>query len=265
MRRMHDVFKQKRTPFDVQVQVIQAILDEILSFDPSAFETFDELYHMLALAGQTATNQILEDLVKHYLGKVDPIIQKERERFERELKTLDRRQLSAVQPLPYIRTLTLNEATVLWKQITPLWKLQHNHWYPIYGPPRPANALAFETEVFDAHLPPAKLQDILRNHGVDWVYQFSEGSPSGIQKGFPEIETELALLSPRYGIAGGLEGYWFSKEMDWLLYASHESSITVGGLWLIEEIKRMWPSWGDGLYEKYPIARFHLGDYAPDL
>ena len=28
----------------------------------------------------------------------------------------------------------------------------------------------------------------------------------------------------------------------WIIYASHESSVTVGG-WLLEEMQAIWPSW----------------------
>jgi hypothetical protein len=36
---------------------------------------------------------------------------------------------------------------------------------------------------------------------------------------------------------------WCSEQMDWVLCASHESSIAVGGKRLVETIKHLWPDW----------------------
>ena len=51
---------------------------------------------------------------------------------------------------------------------------------------------------------------------------------------------ELAVedLNPKYT---GEEGSWSAPPWDRVLYASHESSITVGGQWLIEVVQSAWP------------------------
>ena len=260
-------FAQVRTPFDVRTQMIHAIIREISTLLPEDYETIDELREMLILASQTATSQLLEDLAKRDPIPAEEVMKEEREGFCQALRAVDRKQLKARQPLPpmpFARELSQGEAADLWERVARKWELKHNHWYPIYGPPRPANALAFLAEMFEANVTPTKLRSILRDHGVERFFLFSEFSPIGIQGGLPELEMALELLEPRYGQAAGGEGYWFSIEMDWLIYASHESSITVGGEWLVEAVKHTWPDWEDALYEKYPIARFHLGDYKPD-
>jgi len=53
----------------------------------------------------------------------------------------------------------------------------------------------------------------------------------------PEHELDVALFEPGYF---GPEGVWTSKSQDWIVYASHESSITVGG-WLLEVVREAWP------------------------
>ena len=55
----------------------------------------------------------------------------------------------------------------------------------------------------------------------------------------PEYEQDVSLFEPLYD---GAEGYWSSGALDWIAYASHESSVTVGG-WLLEEVKTLWPTW----------------------
>ncbi len=49
----------------------------------------------------------------------------------------------------------------------------------------------------------------------------------------------MQLVEPHYNLA---EGIWTSRSLDWIVYASHENSITVGG-WMLAEVKRAWPEW----------------------
>ncbi|MEL7128458.1 MAG: hypothetical protein AAGK23_02835 [Pseudomonadota bacterium] len=40
-----------------------------------------------------------------------------------------------------------------------------------------------------------------------------------------EIDTEAVDFS-----YNGAEGYWFDKSMDWIVYCSHEQTVTMGGI-----------------------------------
>jgi hypothetical protein len=71
----------------------------------------------------------------------------------------------------------------------------------------------------------------MASHGIGNVWELRE---SGMG-----YEIELSLLKPFYNLN---EGYWSSNSMDWIIYVSHESSITVGG-WLLEELEAIWPNW----------------------
>lgn len=264
-RRANLIFEQSHSIFGIQFLTIQALLNNVLSVVPDEFDTFEALYDALLITAQTASNRVPKDMVGRNPGSAEKVAYEERERFKRALEAFDRGQIAAQKPLPYTRTLLYDEAVRLWRQAIQRWGLKHNHWYPIFGPPRPQHVLAFHIDKFGDGLKLATLHQILRKHGVERVFEFSEGSPTGIQGGFPELEVELGNMLPRYGVAGGgVEGYWFSKDLDWLIYASHESSITIGGEWLLEAVRRAWPTWKEGLYEKYPIACSHLGDYKPD-
>lgn len=35
--------------------------------------------------------------------------------------------------------------------------------------------------------------------------------------------------------------------MDWIIYESHEGSITFGGEWLVKELKSIWTDWKDNM------------------
>jgi len=264
--RLTTLFNQVQTPFDIRTQAVHAMLREISQLSPDEYDSFESLQEMLGLASRVASSDLLDDLAKRHPLEAKQAIQEEIERFSQALEALDRKQLTVktLSPLPFARELSRSEASMIWAEVVRTWELNHNHWYPIYGPPRPPNTLAFLAEMFEANLVPTKLRNILRAHESERVYEFSEFSPLGIQSGWPETEMGIEFFVPRYGQIAGGEGYWFSPQLDWLIYASHEKSITVGGEWLIEAIKQAWPDWEEGLYEKYPIARFHLGDYQPD-
>jgi hypothetical protein len=55
---------------------------------------------------------------------------------------------------------------------------------------------------------------------------------------------EISAFEPYYN---GAEGFWCNNNFDWVIYASHESSITVGG-WLLAEIKNVWPNWKERVW-----------------
>ena len=50
-----------------------------------------------------------------------------------------------------------------------------------------------------------------------------------------------------YGGSG--EQYSTSEPSDWLVYASHESSITIAGDWLTAIFKEKWPEWMQHTYQ----------------
>lgn len=80
-------------------------------------------------------------------------------------------------------------------------------------------------------MPYDQLRTILIKHGVQRVWELREYGP--------EYEQDVLLLTPRYN---GGESYWSWADLDWIIYASHEASVTIGG-WLVREIQAVWPAW----------------------
>jgi hypothetical protein len=91
--------------------------------------------------------------------------------------------------------------------------------------------VAFKTRAFDEAVAPERLRGALAARGIQRVWELREYGP--------EYEEAVAMLDPYYN---GAEGYWSSGDLDWIIYASHESSVTVGG-WLLQDVKAIWPSW----------------------
>ena len=111
------------------------------------------------------------------------------------------------------------------------WKVDSDYWYPLVDVPR-GDLLAFDAMAFGQAVARGPLHRVLEERGIARVFELREGGSA--------FEIELRDLEPTYT---GDEGYWCTKELDWLLYASHEGSLTVAGEWLIRDIKRVWQSW----------------------
>lgn len=76
------------------------------------------------------------------------------------------------------------------------------------------------------------LREILRKRSIERVWEIRWSMTS---------EIDLDSFSPSYAQSGGStklyganeEAYWTSAEFQWLVYASHEDSITLAGEWLV--------------------------------
>jgi hypothetical protein len=64
-----------------------------------------------------------------------------------------------------------------------------------------------------------KIRSFLDRRGVKRVYEMWENGDSFL--------LDLSLAEFRYGT--GMEGYWFAEANDWVVYCSHESSVTLAG------------------------------------
>jgi len=131
--------------------------------------------------------------------------------------------------LPYTRVLPPEEAQKIWGSVELVWGLRRReYWYPIAGTGRP-DIEAFQAPPLLRTLTPERLASFMAERDVTRVWELREyGSV---------YELDASTLEPKYN---GEEGFWTSVTLDWIIYASHESSITVGG-WLLEELKRVWP------------------------
>ena len=56
----------------------------------------------------------------------------------------------------------------------------------------------------------------------------------------PTRELDLADADFEYEFS---EGYWCDAGLEWLVYASHEGTLAIGGARLVDAVKPMWPEW----------------------
>ncbi|MGZ6322076.1 MAG: hypothetical protein ACXWQR_22565 [Ktedonobacterales bacterium] len=185
-------------------------------------------------------------------------IAEERERFCAyvEQVTTDELQRVSTVAVPTARDLTPRERDRIWTRLSKRWGVARDAvWYPLQPlpVPPPPHVLAFEADWFAWDVPLATLRGILKSRRVRRVWELMN-SRLGDAK-----ELDVALFVP-----SGSETYWTSQKMDWMIYASHESSLTICGDWLLNLVKQAWPAWAEHLYRGYEYQRPPYGESPAD-
>jgi hypothetical protein len=107
------------------------------------------------------------------------------------------------------------------------------HWYGgVPSNPRHAEqCLTLHTDWTD-HLPgfPEALQSILSARRIERLFELREYGDC--------FELDVAAASFCYD---GTEGSWCDRDLDWMINASHEATITFGGGWLIQAVRDATP------------------------
>ncbi len=142
------------------------------------------------------------------------------------------------------RSLNENERKQVWKRLQERWGVESSYWYPLRDTQMPSDVIAFEAEWFFSQISLEMLQGLLQTHEITRIWELREGGAV--------YEMDYQLLDPVYD---GEEGYWTSQDMDWLLYVSHESSLTVAGGWFVSAIQALWPQLHQHLWHGYDYER----------
>jgi hypothetical protein len=221
-------------------QVLAAIQSEVECFLPADFTSLDKARHLLELAGSTARN--------HFTNHNDPVaiaaVEDERHRFAVFIRELDEAQLSVQRKLPFRRTLGSEEHMQLHHAFTQSW----GTWYggsvdrnPSQSPVVTLHVAAMkEPESYDA------LRAVLIERGIPRLFELREHGT-----GF-EIETNIAAFT-----YNGAEGFWTSADFGWMVYASHESSISFGSSWLVEHMRSLIPEFAKYVYKGWDVAAYN--------
>ena len=212
--------------------LLNAIRVELERIHPDTLGVFEDTKTRLTLVGQTAE----DDFTQRPIGTIDQqAIADEREAFCLYIGNLSPSDVSEIDPLPYRRVLATEESSWLRSRLNERWQVSADYWYPLSECSLPG-IVAFEDRAFSEAVSPDCLRAILGRRGIARVWELREYGP--------EYEEDVSLFAPYYN---GAEGYWSSGDLDWIVYASHEQSVTVGG-WLLEEVKAVWSSWQDQIW-----------------
>jgi hypothetical protein len=213
--------------------VLNAIRVELERIDPNELVDLNDTRDLIILAGTDAD----DDFTRKPIGQIDAeAMANERHSFCAYIRAISDAELQSVQPLPYQRVLSQSESESVWSHLRERWQITDGYWFPLAECSLPDIA-AFQDRHFNEFCSSFSLINLLLSRGVSRVWELREYGP--------EYEQDVSLFDPHYN---GAEGYWSSGDLGWVVYASHESSITVGG-WLLAEIKDRWPEWKQRIWD----------------
>ncbi len=175
--------------------------------------------------------------------------------FAAYLDSVSQEDLGIVEPLPYRRTLSDSESDSFWQELKHRWAIEGD-WYPLdraTTDQAPPDTAAFYVPGF----PHDALERIVRRVGGseahERIFEFREGYID------PDREIDVQLFNePYYGAgsrAGG-ETFWTNRSMEWVIYVSHESSITAAGRRVLEPLKEEWPEWSTWVYKGWESEHY---------
>jgi hypothetical protein len=222
-------------------QVLAAILGEVERFVPADFRSLEESRSLLALAGETAESQF----TKYQNPVAVQAVQDERRRFVEFIRSADVHRLAGLPLLPFRRALVETEHCQLHASFRRRW----GSWYGGFVDPAnyPIEAVTLHVAAMDTPDAYDNLRCILRDQGIKRLLELREWGEGH------ELETADATFT-----YNGAEGFWTSGEMGWMIYASHESSITFGSPWLIDGMRRCLPSFDGYLYRGWDLTVYEI-------
>ena len=155
----------------------------------------------------------------------------ERNKYSEFVRSLSEESVWHYEALPYQRVLNESESETLWQTLSHNWKIElGGYWYPLVRKTK-EDVLAFDADAFYSGVPNQAFARLLRTFVASRVYELREGGPN--------YQLDPEAVEPIYN---GAEGFWTTADCQWVLYASHESSITLAGS-VLQRVKAIWPSW----------------------
>lgn len=212
--------------------VMSAILTEIERHRPSDFSEFEEAKEFFKLAIKDAQNIFTEPPNEKI---EEQAMNEERKLLCEYIETLDNEDLEYVEPLFYRYVLSEIERELIWGKLKDKWNhIGEGYWYPLTTW-KMDGVEAFQDSYFEKEFSFEKLQDVLKELGTKKLWEFREDNINA--------EIELSIFEPCF-----TESYWFDESFEWLIYASHESSITFAGS-ILPKIKENWENWEERLWK----------------
>ncbi len=166
----------------------------------------------------------------------------ERQLFIKFINDITEAELYDIEPMFYRRVISRSESDFLRKKLSDRWCVAGSYWYPLVECNR-EDVVALKDDFFYKDQDIGTLRDILKKRGINRIWELREFDT------YPGYEIDTDAFYPCYTIEG--EGYWFSNDMDWVIYASHENSITIAGTWLIDEVMLAWEDWKQRIWLEF--------------
>ncbi len=219
-------------------RVAKAIRIEVERLEPQSSSSLDDLRLQLIGASAVAEARLRDEINNAIAWKV---LREEAENYGAYVRALSETDLVSIAPLPFRRVINTEESHKLRKDLKSAWDIGEGYWFPLREGTLPPSIIAFHVEYYEKMNGLRLLHEALMRRGVSRVFELHELGPDE-----PDDEIELSILKPGYLFGG--EQYCTDKSVEWVVYASHESSITIAGEWLTRIFKENWPEWSQKSY-----------------
>jgi hypothetical protein len=148
----------------------------------------------------------------------------ERMKFINYIDTLTPEKITNIEPLPYLRRLNDKELLTVRQKLLELWSYDGQYWNPLNEKsPKETVFLMKENLTSDDR---SKINELLNKRCNYRIYEITED----------RIDYEIEFDSFDLDL---YETMVADNTFEWVIYGSHESTITFGGTWLIEFIKEL--------------------------
>lgn len=195
--------------------VLSAILLDVETIDFDKLPNLEELTELLQIAGDSANTIFTQNLENEIAISA---MENERELFIDELKKVTEKGLGFIEPLFYRRVLSESEVNSLWNTIETQWGANRTYWYPLAEKTHPS-LVSLNVSEANYLIVRKEIRAFLTASKVDRVFELREyGSENYL------MDSDFSDFA--YNFA---EGYWISEANDWIVYCSHEGTITFGG------------------------------------
>ncbi|WP_347157936.1 hypothetical protein [Pontibacter chitinilyticus] len=116
------------------------------------------------------------------------------------------------------------------KQLIERWGAE-GLWTPLNGEKASETVDYFEYDEFQSAFGLEKLKEVIAEIETGNVYEISE------------IEEDKVIPVSDIDEYGGVEMFYTNSNAEWVIYLSHENTITIAGAKLLEALKSKWSDW----------------------
>lgn len=210
----------------LRYHILESILNGVEEIVGKNFESFD--------ACKTKLKEIAEDVKDTSFGgysmELDDnqrqIINEERKKFIDYINAQNQETVKYTKPLPYRRKLSQSESENLREKLLTIWNFDGYVWNPLQNKsPKPTVFLSYENVTRKDE---KEIKNIVKNLlKTNRLYKVSET--------LIDYEMEFSLLNINL-----YEEMIFDDTFEWVIYGSHESTLTFGGDLFTKKIQELY-------------------------
>jgi hypothetical protein len=191
-----------------------AVLEAVETLNPDELPPFDTLRELLVDVAHTAASAFTKT-VGSRTGNA--ALADERAWLERRFAELTQIDVQQQRPLPYRRVLSPTERNDVRQSLRECWGADEGYWYPLSKKTH-STLVAFDLDAIQE----SALQDAIKNFLIEKrvkrIYELREtGTGYEVDAGTGDLFYD------------GDEAFWTDASCNWIVYCSHERTVTLGG------------------------------------